>query len=147
MSDDDDAKDGGSCSMLGKRAGSIRCVQSGPSAAAVGDVVRNMDVREIGEPIAERKLTMGADEVVVTIGKPQPFDDNEDYFCPYSIEHVGQKKVSYAGGMDAVQALQLTMKKIGTDLAYLAKTQGVPIAWLPDTPGDTGFSSDPSGSE
>jgi hypothetical protein len=38
-----------------------------------------------------------------------------------------------------VQALQLTMKKIGTDLAHLAKTQGVPIAWLPDTPGDTGF--------
>lgn len=98
-----------------------------------------MDIREIGEPIAARKLVMGTDEVVVTIGKPQPFDDNEDYFCPYSIEYAGQKKVSYAGGMDAVQALQLTMKKIGTDLTYLAKTQGVPIAWLPDTPGDTGF--------
>jgi hypothetical protein len=42
--------------------------------------------------------------------------------------------------MDAVQALQLTMKKIGADLAHLAKTQGVQIAWLPDTPGDTGFS-------
>ena len=98
-----------------------------------------MDIRELGEPIADRKLAMGTNEVVVTIGKPQPFDDNEDYYCPYSIEYAGQKKVSYAGGMDAVQALQLTMKKIGADLAYLAKTQGVPIAWLPDTPDDTGF--------
>jgi hypothetical protein len=71
-----------------------------------------MDVQEIGESIAERTLVMGAEEVVVTIGKPQPFEDGEDYFCPYSIEHAGQKKVSYAGGMDAVQALQLTMKTL-----------------------------------
>jgi hypothetical protein len=98
-----------------------------------------MDIREIGEPIADRKLVMGTDEVVVTIGKPQPFDDDEDYYCPYSIEYGGRKKVSYAGGMDAVQALQLAMKKVGTDLAYLAKTQGVSIAWLSDTPDDTGF--------
>lgn len=115
-------------------------MQSGTSSATVGDVVICMDIHEIGESIAERTLVMGTDEVVVTIGKPQPFDDGEDYFCPYSIAHAGQKKVSYAGGMDAVQALQLTMKKIGTDLAHLAKTQGVPISWLPDTPGDTGFS-------
>lgn len=98
-----------------------------------------MDIGDIGEPIADRKLVMGADEVVVTIGKPQLFDDGQDYYCPYSIEHAGQRKVSYAGGMDAVQALQLAMKKIGVDLGYLAKTRGVPIAWLPDTPGDTGF--------
>jgi hypothetical protein len=98
-------------------------------------------LEEIGESIAERTLVMGADAVIVTIGKPQPFDDGEDYFCPYSIEHAGQKKVSYAGGIDTVQALQLAMKKIGIDLAHLAKTQGAPIAWLPDTPGDTGFST------
>jgi hypothetical protein len=99
-----------------------------------------MNIYEVSESIAERKLVMGAVEVIVTIGKPQPFDDDEDYFCPYSIEYAEQKKVSYAGGMDAVQALQLTMKKIGADLANLAKTQGVPITWLPDAPGDTGFS-------
>ena len=115
-------------------------MQSGATSAAVGNVVIWMDILEIGESIAERTLVMGAEEVVVTIGKPQPFDDGEDCFCPYSIEYAGQKKVSYAGGIDAVQALQLSMKKIGNDLAHLAKTQGVPIAWLPDAPGDTGFS-------
>lgn len=99
-----------------------------------------MDIHEIGVLIAERTLVMGTDKVVVAIGKPQPFNEGEEYFCPYSIECVGHKKVSYAGGMDAVQALQLTMRKIGTDLAHLAKTQGVSIAWLPDNPGDTGFS-------
>lgn len=115
-------------------------MQSWASSAAAGGMVIYMDIYEIGESIAERTLVMGADEVIVIIGKPQPFDDCEDYFCPYSIDHAGQKKMSYAGGMDAVQALQLTMKKIGTDLAHLAKTQGVSIAWLPDIPGDTGFS-------
>lgn len=114
-------------------------MQRGASSTTVGDVVICRDIHDIGESIAERTLVMGADEVVVTIGKPRPFDDGEDYFCPYSIAHAGQTKVSHAGGMDAVQALQLAMKKIGTDLVHLAKTQGVPIAWLPDTPGDTGF--------
>lgn len=98
-----------------------------------------MDIHEVSEPIAKRTLMMGAEEVIVTIGKPQLFDDGEDYFCPYSIEYAGQKRVSYAGGMDAVQALQLAMKKVGTDLAHIARSQGIPISWLPDTPGDTGF--------
>jgi hypothetical protein len=109
VSNDDNAKNWCSRSVLGKCAGAMRRMQSGAPPATVG----NADIREIGEPIAERKLIMGSDEVVVTIGKPRPFDDDEDYFCPYSIEHAGQKKVSYAGGMDAVQALQLAMKKIG----------------------------------
>ena len=98
-----------------------------------------MEIREVQEPIAERKLVMGTDEVVVTIGKPQAFDDNGDYFCPYAIEHAGHRKLSYAGGMDAVQALQLAMKKIASDLDYLARSQGVSIEWLADTPGDSGF--------
>jgi len=82
---------------------------------------------------------IGKDEVVVTVGRPCPFDDNNDYYCPYSIEYGDFKKVSYAGGMDSVQALLLALKKIGSDLAHLAKTKGIPISWLPDTPGDTGF--------
>ena len=99
-----------------------------------------MDIHEIDEQIADRTLKMGTENVVVTIGKPRPFDDNEDFYCPYSIEYAGKKKVSYAGGMDAIQALQLTMKKIGTDLSCLASAHGVLITWLADTPGDTGFS-------
>jgi hypothetical protein len=99
-----------------------------------------MDIHKIVEPIAERILMMGAEKVVVTIGKPQLFDGDEDYFCPYSIEYAGRKNVSYAGGMDAVQALQLTMKKISTDLACLAKSRCISVTWLQDTLGDTGFS-------
>ncbi len=101
-----------------------------------------MDVHDIGQPIAERRLLMGKQEIVVNIGKPQLFENGEDYYCPYSIERAGQKKMSYAGGVDAVQALQLAMRKIGVDLAYFEKKSGVPITWLPDTQGGTGFPND-----
>ena len=98
-----------------------------------------MEIHDIGQAIAVRKLEMGTEDVIVVIGRPQPFDDEQDFYCPYSIEWGGQKKLSYAAGMDAVQALQLAMKKIGSDLAHLSKSRGTSIAWLSDTPNDTGF--------
>jgi hypothetical protein len=97
----------------------------------------NMHVKDIEDPIATRKLEMGRDEVIVTIGKPKFFEG--DYFCPYSIEYTGNKKVGRSFGVDAVQALQLTMKKIGVDLLHLSETKGIPISLFPDTPNDTGF--------
>ena len=96
-----------------------------------------MNIQQIDAPIAERKLTMGNDTVIVVIGKPQPFEDGE-YYCPYSIDISGKIKFSYAGGVDAVQALQLTMKKIGVDLDYFSTLEDKPITWLSDT-GSTGF--------
>lgn len=100
-----------------------------------------MVVNEIGEVIADRRLSIGKEELVVTIGKPQLFEDGADYYCPYAIEGAGKKEVGYAGGVDAVQALQLALKRIGVDLAQLAAKRGMPITWFPDTPGDTGFPS------
>lgn len=97
-----------------------------------------MELKEIRQPIAVRSLKAGAEPVVVTIGKPEPFEDGGDFYCPYSIEFLGKKKVSYAGGMDAVQALQLTMKKIGVDLAHLKTPADSPVTWL-DELGETGF--------
>ena len=82
---------------------------------------------------------MGNEEIFVTIGRPRPFEDKEDYYCPYSIEYAGKKKTRYAGGVDAIQALQLVFKRIGADLFQLAEQSGVSITWLEDTPGFTGF--------
>ncbi|MEP7182349.1 MAG: hypothetical protein ABI886_09195 [Betaproteobacteria bacterium] len=98
-----------------------------------------MNLLNIDNPVASRKLRIGSDDVLVVIGKPELFEDGNDYYCPYSIKQGNDLKVSYAGGMDSVQALQLVMQKIGSDLAYMARTQGVRIDWLDDTPGETGF--------
>jgi len=98
-----------------------------------------MEIQEIKEPVAQRELTAGTETVLVTIGKPTLFDDGGDYYCPYSIEIGDKKKLSYAGGVDSVQAIQLAMKKIGVDLAHLGRKHNTPITWLPDTPDETGF--------
>ena len=97
-----------------------------------------MELNEIKHVIAVRKLKAGDEPIVVTIGRPEPFEGGDDFYCPYSIEFLGKKKVSYAGGMDAVQALQLTMKKIGVDLSHLKTPPDKPATWL-DEPGQTGF--------
>lgn len=91
----------------------------------------------IKEPIAKRTLVAGDAVIVVTIDKPE--EDEGDYRCRYSLD-IGQKnKLSYAMGMDSVQALQLAMIKINADLLNIGKELGIPVTWLDDTLGDTGF--------
>jgi hypothetical protein len=60
--------------------------------------------------IARRQLCLvGSDgsesEVIVSIGRPQPFEDLKDYWVPYKISGGGIDKEFYAGGVDAIQAL------------------------------------------
>ncbi|ANO52664.1 DUF6968 family protein [Woeseia oceani] len=98
-----------------------------------------MKITEISKPIATRKLSVGSEAVVVTIGKPELFEDGNDYYCPYAIDFLGKKKMSYAGGADAVQAIQLAMQKIGVDLAYLKTPSNERVTWMSDSPGETGF--------
>ncbi|MGI9487411.1 MAG: DUF6968 family protein [Geminicoccaceae bacterium] len=97
-------------------------------------------VEEIIEPIARRSLLLGKDIVLVTIGKPRSFDPNEleGNYCPYSIDFRGRRKWRYAGGVDVVQALQLVMDVISSDLEAIGmKNEGV-ITWE-GLPKGTGF--------
>ncbi|MEM8951809.1 MAG: hypothetical protein AAGA21_11955 [Pseudomonadota bacterium] len=101
---------------------------------------RSIVVDDISEPITHRTLTLGNEPVVVTIGKPHPFDPErlEGYYCPYSIEFSGRKTCRYSGGSDAAQALQLVMTMISADLTSLGRAPGEEIGRA-DTPDDTGF--------
>lgn len=98
-----------------------------------------MTSSSVQNPIAERTLVMDGRDVLVVIGRPQQVGNGSDFRCRYSIRYMEHERVSHAYGLDAVQALQLAMKKIGADLTYLAQTENKTISWLSDTPGDTGF--------
>ena len=98
-----------------------------------------MRPNHIKDPIALRVLAFGDKTIEVRIDKPVPYEDGNDFLCAYAIKIGEQQTISAASGMDAVQALQLAMKKIAVDLRYMSETSGVPISWIPDTPGDTGF--------
>jgi hypothetical protein len=76
-----------------------------------------MKLDSVGVVIAAREIDIDGDEkVVITIGAPQEFPEGGSFFCPYQILGIGRDNVRYAGGVDAVQALELALQMIGTDL-------------------------------
>lgn len=93
---------------------------------------------EIKGPIARRELKYGDDVIVVTIDKPE--EDEADFRCRYLLDSGNKRRLSYAMGVDSVQALQLAMKKINSDLLAIGKETGVPVTWLDGAPGENGFS-------
>jgi hypothetical protein len=99
---------------------------------------------ELGAVIAERRLrVIGRPEleVRVRIGTPRPFPDdpNTNYYCPYQIHGVGSGKVRYAGGVDALQALELAIHILPTELDALRQTCPG-LGWVDAPEGDYGFS-------
>jgi len=96
----------------------------------------------LGTIVATRKLVLksadGERPVTVRIGMPQLFDDGHDYFCPFEIDGLGANKVLRAGGIDAVQALQLAMTMIGMTIYASEEAAAGQLQWL-DEYGDLGF--------
>src|SRR5438552_19029038 len=89
-----------------------------------------MDLTTVGDIFATRTLSLsGEDAISITIGKPQPFPDENGYFCPYQIVGIGNQKVRYAGGEDTVQALILCLTKIGTVLYTSTEAKAGLLTW------------------
>ena len=83
---------------------------------------------ELGQVIAERQLRdLDRPGVVVSIrlGLPCVFPDeprNGDHYCPYQITGAGDERVRYAGGVDSLQALELALLVLPSELKALQKT-------------------------
>lgn len=81
-----------------------------------------MKLESLGDIIAERQLwstdPAGTRTMVrVLLGKPMPFPESTDFYCPYQITGVGEEKIRYAGGVDSMQAIQLAFQVIEGDLS------------------------------
>ena len=88
-----------------------------------------MKLTTIGTVIAERRLKLSPRvEVIVRIGKPRKFRGYDSYFCPYEILWPDRRRISHHGGVDAVQALELAMKMIATDL--YTSPHAAKLTWL-----------------
>ncbi len=102
-----------------------------------------MDIRTIGQPIAERRYVLSGapgspdEEVIVRIGLPQESPDHY-YFCPFEIVGFGTTRIRYAAGGDAFQALQLALGMIGTSLHYHRQRLGSEFYFL-EAGDDLGF--------
>jgi hypothetical protein len=98
-----------------------------------------MQLQDVGVQIATRDLHVGDKKITVVIGRPEKFPEGEDYYCPYQIVGIGNGRVRYGGGLDAVQALQLALKKIGADLYTSPEAQSKQLSWVGGDAGDLGF--------
>ena len=98
-----------------------------------------MKLDDIGVVIASRKLDLKGKTVTIRIGKPVVYPDGSDYYCPYEITGLGKTMIGYAGGIDSVQALLLSLKKIGAILYSSREAQSGQLAWSFGIDGDFGF--------
>jgi len=102
-------------------------------------------LHDVGEVIAVRKFCLADDparEVVLKLGKPRPFPDtpeDQDSFCPFQITGAGDERVRYAAGVDAFQAIQLTLKLIRVVLTRLNEDLGGKLTWTCDESEGFGF--------
>ena len=97
-----------------------------------------MQLKDVGVQIATRELQASGRKITVVIGKPEMFPDGVNFYCPYQIVGIGNERVRYAGGVDAVQALQLAMQMIGAELYTSQEAQSKQLSWVDDT-GNLGF--------
>ncbi len=98
----------------------------------VGDIFLTRELYLIGE--TKRKI-------LVKIGKPEKYPGSQDYYCPYQIIglELESDKVKYAMGIDQIQAVQLTMERIGAVLYTSKEYKEKSLRWIEDENCDLGF--------
>ena len=95
-----------------------------------------MNVETLGTIFATRILELVLADgsicpVWIKIGKPRKYERNIR-FCPYQIVGMGDEKIRYAVGSDAIQSLILALTKIGADIYSSPESKAGKLTWLDD---------------
>jgi hypothetical protein len=101
-----------------------------------------MEILALGQVIAERRYILetpsgSKEEVIVRLGVPQESPER-GFYCPFEIVGFGNTRIKCAFGVDAFQALKLTVKMIGVDLHYFRQRYGSRL-YLFEEGDDLGF--------
>ncbi len=105
----------------------------------------------LGEILAERVLTLGDEnggtaQVFVRLGKPQSSPIGDEFHCTGQIVGIGDERIHEIFGIDAFQALQLTLRYISIKLRDFRKRHKVALyAW--EREDEMGFPEDPRDKE
>jgi hypothetical protein len=101
-----------------------------------------MKLSSIGTVIAKRVLTLrGGKKVTVELGKPRRFRGGApDYYCPVRVRGLGEDYLSYSAGIDAFQAIELAMIRVGGLLYGCDEAMAGKLSWdAGQMSGDLGF--------
>lgn len=88
-------------------------------------------------PIATRTLKWAGGDLRVAIFHPVP--DGDDYRCDFSIQSNSLDVQGRAIGIDSIQALQLAMVRVGTELERLSAAGQGGVTWLGEPSARGGF--------
>src|SRR5262249_47478676 len=105
---------------------------------------QHMQFDTIGEVIATRQLNIMAEpdrEVLVKIGRPEP-SEHHDYCCRIQVTGIGDERIDGIYGVDAVQALELAMRFLGSELQRLNTQHQGRLRWGDAPKGWFGFPID-----
>lgn len=103
-----------------------------------------MRVDTLGEVIVTRQLYLVDEpkrEILVKIGKPQRSEHN-DYCCPVQVTGIGDEHIYGIVGFDSVQAVELAMRFLGSELQHLNTRYEGRIRWGDAPKGWFGFPID-----
>lgn len=101
-----------------------------------------MKLENVGEIIASRTFVLQREneptsEVHVLLGRPQR--DGADFFCPHQIKGVGLEVVRSVYGVDAFQAIQLSISLLQFEVGMLQKEMNGNLSWEGGEVTDFGF--------
>ena len=82
-----------------------------------------LKIESVGEIIASRKMEFVFDdgrkeEAFLRVGMPFEHSKELDWCCPYELGTLSEKKLFGMIGIDAVQALELTMKTLPVEIEH-----------------------------
>lgn len=99
-----------------------------------------MDFGPIDPIIAVRRLSRtDGGSVLIRIGKPRPYPEGDNSYCPFEIVGLEYEISSRAGGVDDVQSLQLAIERIGITLNTYNQETGGNLFWFTEGDPDLGF--------
>lgn len=101
-----------------------------------------MKLTSIGTVIARRELTLRRGrKVTVELGKPRRFRGGApNYYCPIRIRGLGDDYITYSGGVDAFDALDLAFVHLGALLYASDEAKAGKLSWdCGEVHGDLGF--------
>ncbi|MBT9540964.1 MAG: hypothetical protein IV098_13935 [Thiobacillus sp.] len=86
------------------------------------------EIKELGVVIASREMTFihtdgRKENALLKVGMPFAHGEGLDWCCPYELSTESSKKLFAMFGIDALQALELTMKTLGVEVEYWEKTK------------------------
>jgi len=83
-------------------------------------------ITELGQIVAERQLKLVLSngvkqDAIIKIGMPFQFDDDGTWICPYELSGQDYNYKFGMVGIDSMQALQLTLKTLPSELERWAR--------------------------